>query len=79
MVGFVQTRLRAALTTGQCADGPLVTDRDQHLVGTVLLARRQTTDDAAAGSAMLPATGRARTGDARPGRGRAGETGARPR
>lgn len=53
MVGFVETRLRVALTTGQCDDGPLVTDRDRHLVGAVLLARRQAADDAA-NRAMLP-------------------------
>lgn len=53
MVGFVETRLRVALTTGQCGGEALVTDRDRHLVGAVLLARRQITDDAA-DSAMLP-------------------------
>ncbi len=53
MVGFVQLRLRVALTTGQCDEGPLVTDRDGHLVGAVMLARRQAAVDAS-DSAMLP-------------------------
>ncbi len=53
MVGFVQLRLRVALTTGQCDEGPLVTDRDGHLVGAVTLARRQVAVDASA-SATLP-------------------------
>jgi hypothetical protein len=54
MVGFVETRLRVALTTGQCAGGPLVTDRDRHLVGAVLLARKTGADVVAADAAMLP-------------------------
>lgn len=53
MVGFVETRLRVALTTGQCDAGPLVTDRDRHPVGAVLLARKTADYDAADG-AMLP-------------------------
>src|SRR5947209_4403668 len=52
MVGFVETRLRIALSTGQCDDGSLVTDRDNHLLGTVVVARRQS-DDAAGDSAPL--------------------------
>lgn len=54
MVGFVDPRLRIALTTGQCDGGPLITDHDQNLLGAVLLARRQTVEDAAADGAMLP-------------------------
>lgn len=53
MVGFVQTRLHVALTTGQCDDGPLVNDRDGRLVGAVMLARRQVGVDASA-NAVLP-------------------------
>ncbi|OBI93851.1 hypothetical protein A5660_12860 [Mycobacterium alsense] len=46
MVGFVETRLRVALTTGQCDGGSVVTDGDRHPVGAVVLVRRQTADDA---------------------------------
>ncbi len=53
MVGFVQLRLHVAVTTGQCDEGPLVTDRDGHLVGAVMLARRQVAVDAS-DSATLP-------------------------
>jgi hypothetical protein len=53
MVGFVQLRLRVALTTGQCGEGPLVTDSGGHLVGAVILVRRQAAVDAS-DVAMLP-------------------------
>lgn len=45
MVGFVEARLRVAVTTGQCDEGSLVTDRDKKMLGTVVVARRQNTDD----------------------------------
>src|SRR5262249_15270360 len=48
MVGFVEPRLRVALTTGQCDRGSLVTDRDKNLVGTVTVARHQGAGDAQA-------------------------------
>ncbi len=54
MVGFVEPRLRVALTTGQCDGGSLVTDRYDHPVGAVLLAR-QNHDDAAMDGTMLAA------------------------
>ncbi len=55
MVGLVEPRLRVALTTGQCdGGGSAVTDRDQHAVGEVVLARRQTPDESVADTAMLP-------------------------
>lgn len=56
MVGFVEPRLRVALTSGQCGNGePTVTDHDGNPVGSVVLARRQVADDAAAGDGgMLP-------------------------
>lgn len=53
MVGFVETRLRVALTTGRCAGEPLVTDRGRRLVGAVLLARK-TVDDADTAGALAP-------------------------
>lgn len=52
MVGFVQLRLHVALTTGQCDDGPLVTDTDGRLVGAVMLARRQVGVDASDRAAL---------------------------
>lgn len=51
MVGFVEPRLRVALSTGQCAEGSLVTDRDKNPLGTVVVARRQSTEDASAETA----------------------------
>ncbi len=55
MVGFVEPRLRVAITSGQCGSGESgVTDHDGNPVGTVVLARRQAADDAAANGAMLP-------------------------
>ncbi len=55
MVGLVEPRLRVAITSGQCGTGESgVTDRDGHPVGTVVLARRQAADDAAANDATLP-------------------------
>ncbi|OBG27595.1 hypothetical protein [Mycobacterium sp. 852002-51057_SCH5723018] len=48
MVGFVEPRLRVALSTGQCDEGSLVTDRDKNLLGTVVVARRQTSGDVSA-------------------------------
>ncbi|MGD1173445.1 hypothetical protein ACKUVQ_09185 [Mycobacterium seoulense] len=55
MVGLVEPRLRVAVTTGQCGNGePDVTDHDGNPVGTVVLARRQAADDAAANGAMQP-------------------------
>ena len=55
MVGFVETRLRVALTSGQCGSGEsTVTDHDGNVVGTVVLARRQPNDDAAADGATSP-------------------------
>ncbi|ORW32857.1 hypothetical protein AWB91_10315 [Mycobacterium paraense] len=52
MVGFVQLRLHVALTTGQCGNGPIVTDRDGHLVGAVMMARRQVAVDASDNAAL---------------------------
>jgi len=55
MVGLVEPKLRIALTTGQCDGGAsVVTDRDGNVIGSVLVARRQATTDAAADSAMQP-------------------------
>ncbi|OBF04427.1 hypothetical protein A5730_18610 [Mycobacterium sp. ACS4054] len=55
MIGLVEPRLRVAVTSGQCGNGEAaVTDHDGHPLGTVVLARRQTADDAAADGAMSP-------------------------
>lgn len=55
MVGLVEPRLRVALTTGQCdGGGSEVTDRNHHVIGGVVLARRQSADEPAAGSAIQP-------------------------
>jgi hypothetical protein len=53
MVGFVEPRLRVALTTGQCDEGSLVTDRDNKPLGTMVVARRQKTDDSAAAAGAV--------------------------
>ncbi|CAM4274561.1 hypothetical protein MB901379_01491 [Mycobacterium basiliense] len=39
-VGFVETKMRIALSAGQCNGGPTVTDSERRVVGEVLLARR---------------------------------------
>lgn len=55
MVGFVEPRLRVAMTSGQCgSEDSAVTDHQGNPVGTVVLARRQAPEDAAANGAMLP-------------------------
>ena len=55
MIGLVEPRLRVALTSGQCGGGKsLVTDRDGKPVGSVVLGRRATAEDAAAESVMPP-------------------------
>ncbi|MGZ4582803.1 MAG: hypothetical protein ACXVYI_00325 [Mycobacterium sp.] len=54
-VGYVEPRLRLALTTGQCDGGESrVTDRDGNLVGSVLIARRQNGEAPAGDVSMLP-------------------------
>ncbi|ORB86193.1 hypothetical protein B1987_23205 [Mycobacterium kansasii] len=40
MVGFVEPRLRIALSAGRCDDAPTVTDSHANVVGSVVLARR---------------------------------------
>jgi len=55
MVGLVEPRLRIAVTSGQCESGASeVTAYDGNPVGTVVLARRQAGEDAAANAATLP-------------------------
>lgn len=55
MVGLVETRLRFALTSGQCDGGQsVVTDRDRKPIGNVILGRRQVDADSAADTSMLP-------------------------
>jgi hypothetical protein len=55
MVGLVETRLRVAVTSGQCDGGKLmVTDRDRNPIGSVVLGRRQGDTDAGADPSMLP-------------------------
>ncbi len=55
MVGLVEPRLRVALTSGQCDGGAsAVTDRDHNVIGSVVLARRQSADEPVADSTMLP-------------------------
>src|SRR4051794_22283855 len=49
-LGFVEVRLRIALTTSECDDGSIVTDSHANVLGTVLMARRNTADGAAADS-----------------------------
>jgi hypothetical protein len=51
-LGFVEVRLRIALTTGQCDGGSVVTDSHRDVVGAVLLARRNPADAAAADGSM---------------------------
>ncbi len=54
-VGFVEPRMRVALTTGQCDGGAsVVTDRDGHALGSVVMVRRQVAQDAVLDGAMLP-------------------------
>ena len=51
MVGFVEARLRIAVTAGQCGGGSTVTDRNKEVLGTVVQAHRKPAEDAgAAGS-----------------------------
>jgi hypothetical protein len=47
-VGFVETRLRIALTAGQCRGGSTVTDSHQQVLGAVVQAHRNTAEGAAA-------------------------------
>ncbi|OBI45263.1 hypothetical protein [Mycobacterium colombiense] len=55
MVGLVEPRLRVALTSGQCDGGQsVVTDRDRHPIGNVVLGRRQVDADSTADTSMLP-------------------------
>lgn len=55
MVALVEPRLRVAVTSGQCGSGEAaVTDHNGHPLGTVVLARRQTDDDAAVDGSMSP-------------------------
>lgn len=55
MVGFVEARLRLALTSGQCDAGQsVVTDRDHKPIGDVVLGRRQVDADSTADTSMLP-------------------------
>lgn len=51
-LGFVETRLRIALTTGQCDGGSTVTDSRDDVVGTVMLARRNVADATVADGSM---------------------------
>lgn len=55
MVGLVETRLRLALTSGQCDGGEsVVTNRDRKPIGDVILGRRQVDADSTADTSMLP-------------------------
>jgi hypothetical protein len=55
MVGLVETRLRFALTSGQCDGGQsVVADRDRKPIGNVILGRRQVDADSTADTSMLP-------------------------
>jgi hypothetical protein len=55
MVGLVETRLRVALTSGQCDGGQsVVTDRGRKPIGNVVLGRRQADADSTADTSMLP-------------------------
>lgn len=47
-VGFVETRLRIAVSAGRCDEGSTVTDSKNNVVGTVMLARRGTVNEPAA-------------------------------
>lgn len=47
-LGFVETRLRMAMTTGNCDGDSTVTDSRGDVIGTVQLVRRNTADDGAA-------------------------------
>jgi hypothetical protein len=47
-LGFVEVRLRIALTVGQCDGGPTVTDSHGDVVGAVVQTHRNAADDAAA-------------------------------
>lgn len=42
-LGWVDPRLRVAMTTGRCDGGPTVTDKDSNVLGTVTVARHDTT------------------------------------
>jgi hypothetical protein len=48
MVGFVEARLRIAVTAGQCGGGATVTDRNKEVLGTVVQAHRKLAEDAGA-------------------------------
>jgi hypothetical protein len=45
MVGFVEPRLRLALTSGRCDPGAVVTDRGHKPLGAVLIARQTFVDE----------------------------------
>ncbi|KZS67417.1 hypothetical protein A4G26_08555 [Mycobacterium kansasii] len=47
-VGFVEPRLRIAVSAGRCDEGSTVTDSKENVVGTVMLARRGTVNEPAA-------------------------------
>jgi hypothetical protein len=51
-LGFVEVRLRFALTVGQCDGGPTVTDSHGDVVGVVAQAHRNAADDTAADGSM---------------------------
>jgi len=52
VVGFVEPRARIALTTGKCDGGAIATDSHANVVGTVMLARRNTANESAPDGAI---------------------------
>lgn len=49
-LGFVEPRLRIGITSGRCDGGSIVTDNHQNVLGTVVVARYNAADSAAADS-----------------------------